>query len=260
MYPDLFKIPGLNFTVHSYGVMLLIAFFVGVWWARKRAPRFGVSPAKVYDAAFWALIFGVLGARVFFIAQEWPHFAANHSELFSWQFQGLTSFGGVVFGVISLFVWSRLAKVSFIRILDVLSAPFLVAHAIGRVGCLLNGCCYGGKCDLPWAIHVANEKGLFHPAQIYDSLMNLAGVFVLLAIERRGLPYGRSVSIMLILHGTARFIYEFWRAGTTSTYLGKLPITDAQGAALLLALIGTIGLITLPHYGTATKKVAAVEA
>lgn len=239
--------------------MLLIAFFVGVMLAKKRAPRFGLKPQDVYDAAFWALILGVLGARITFIAQEWPYYSTHRSELFSWEFAGLTSFGGIIFGILGFYVWARLKGKSFVRILDAMSAPFLIGHAIGRVGCLLNGCCYGDQCTLPWGIHVDHLPGLFHPAQIYDSLMNIAAFGVLLMIEKRGgIPYGRSISLMLILHGTCRFIYEFWRAGTdlqvkeglaTSTYMHGLPfkITDAQVAALAIVLVGVVLYVVLPR-------------
>ena len=267
MYPILFKVFGVE--IHSYGVMLLVAFFVSVWFAKKRAPRFGYTGGEVYDAAFWALILGIIGARLFFIIQEWPYYSTHLNELFSWQFAGLTSFGAVVLGTVGFFIWSRRAHRSFIKILDVMAAPFLVGHAIGRVGCLLNGCCYGGLCTLPWGIHVAGTPGLFHPAQIYDSLMNLAGLGILLYVEKRGLVYGRSISLALILHGTARFIYEFWRAGTvaqvknglaTSTYMGSLPITDAQLAALVIIFIGVALLVVLPHRDITKRRVAALEA
>lgn len=266
MYPILFRIFG--FPVHSYGVMLLIAFFAAVWFGRKRAPKFGFTPSQIYDAAFWALILGVLGARIFFIVQEWPHYAKHPEELWSLQFAGLTSFGGLVFGALGLLIWAKLAKKSAVRMLDLVAAPFLLAHAIGRVGCLLNGCCYGGSCpaDLPWGIHVDHLPGLFHPAQMYDSLMNLAALGLLLYIERRGVPYGRSFSLVLILHGTARFIYEFWRAGTdeqvknglaTSTYMDHLGITDAQVAALVVILFGVAFLIFVNY--RASRRVAALE-
>lgn len=273
MYPILFRIFG--FPVHSYGVMLLIAFFVALWIARKRAPRFGLTPGNVYDASFWALILGILGARILFIVQDWKEYAGNYREIFSLQFAGLTSFGGVIFGILGLFIYCRWKKVSFVRTMDTLSGPFLIGTAIGRVGCLLNGCCYGGVCNLPWGIHVANPNGvgylpgLFHPAQIYDSLMNLAAFGILLLWERRTLAYGRSISIMLMLHGAARFIYEFWRAGTeeqvqkglaTSTYMGNLPITDAQAAALLVILAGAMILLCCKLREAHRSKVAAVEA
>src|SRR5579859_2642339 len=97
MYPILFHVFG--FPIHSYGVMLLIAFFVGILIAKKRAPRFGASAQDVYDAGFWALILGVLGARIVFIVQDWKHYATHLNELFSLQFAGLTSFGGILFGL-----------------------------------------------------------------------------------------------------------------------------------------------------------------
>jgi len=267
MRPILFHVFG--FPIHSYGVMLLIAFFVAVWIARRRAPRFGLTPQHVYDAAFWALILGVLGARVLFIVQEWKYYSTHTHELLSWQFAGLTSFGGVIFGILGLYLYSRKAKISFMRVMDVLAAPFLIAHAIGRVGCLLNGCCYGGACDLPWGIHVEGHVGLFHPAQMYDSLMNVAAFGILLWRERKTIAYGRSISLCLMLHGTARFIYEFWRAGSdeqvreglaTSTYMGSLPITDAQVAALALVLAGALILVYARHRENSARKVAAVEA
>jgi phosphatidylglycerol---prolipoprotein diacylglyceryl transferase len=272
MYPILFKVFG--FPVHSYGVMLLIAFFVGVMLAKKRAPRFGLEPQDVYDAAFWALILGVIGARVVFIAQEWPYYSTHPKELYSWQFEGLTSFGAIIFGFFGFYIWARKKHKSFVRILDCMAAPFLIAHAIGRVGCLLNGCCYGGVCDLPWAIHVNGiNDHLFHPAQIYDSLMNIAAFGILIYIEKkRGIPYGRSVSLMLILHGTCRYIYEFWREGTdlqvkeglaTSTYMKGLPfnITDAQVAALFIVLIGVVSYFVLPLLQNwRSRRVPALEA
>jgi phosphatidylglycerol:prolipoprotein diacylglycerol transferase len=249
--------------------MLLIAFFVAVWMAKRRAPRFGLTPQNVYDGAFWALILGVFGARIVYILQEWKYYSAHTSEILSWQFAGLTSFGAIIFGIIGLYVYCRKQKISLIRMLDVIAGPFLIAHAIGRVGCLLNGCCYGGVCDLPWGIHVAGQTALFHPAQIYDSLLNVAGFGILVWRERKSIAWGQSAALCLILHGTARFIYEFWRAGTdaqvaqglaTSTYMGSLPITDAQAAALVVVLAGAL-LFVYSRYREkgSERKVAALE-
>jgi len=255
MYPTLFKIFGI--TIHSYGAMLVIAFFAAVWLGRKRAPRFGFTPPKVYDACFWALILGVIGARVFFIAQEWPYYSSHPRELWSIQFQGLTSFGGVAFGILGIFIWTRQAKKSFVRFLDLIAAPFLLAHAIGRIGCLLNGCCYGGHCDLPWGIHVQGLPGTFHPAQVYDSLMNLAALGLLLLIEKRGTPYGRSMALAMILHGASRFIYEFFRAGTTSTTVaGSSFLTEGHIAAAVLMAIGVVCLLYLPRRALIRQEVA----
>ncbi|MCO5296410.1 MAG: prolipoprotein diacylglyceryl transferase [Fimbriimonadaceae bacterium] len=241
MHPVLFEIFG--FKVHSFGLLMLVAFVTALWFARSRARRFGFEPDEVSDIAFWALIAGVLGARIAFIVQEIPFYSQHPEKLLSLQFEGLTSFGGLIFGFLAIVVGCWRRKKPVLAFLDLAGGPMLVGHAIGRVGCLLNGCCYGGVCDLPWAISIEGLPGLYHPAQIYDSFMNLAGLAVLLLVERRGLVRGRSFGVFLVVHGLARFVYEFWRAGTTSTTIGRSPLTEGHVAALVLVVLGIAVLV-----------------
>lgn len=235
MLPVLFKVG--TFEVHSFGVALIVAFGLAFLLGRARAHRYGLTKDQVGDAFFWTLILGVLGARVGFILQELPHYLSHPDELLSWKFQGLTSFGGLIAGFFALVWMAKRAKVPLRNMLDVAAAPMLLGHIVGRIGCLLNGCCYGGRCDLPWGIPVERQTGLFHPAQAYDSLMVLAGLAILFALERRGLRSGQSALLAVAFYSISRFIYEFWRAGTpaevkagyaTSTYFAGLPLTEAQ--------------------------------
>ena len=244
MLPVLFKIG--QFEVHSYGLILILAFIAAYIFGRARAPRYGLTKDQVGDAFFWTLILGVLGARIGFILQELPYYLEHTNELLSWKFQGLTSFGGLVAGFLALLWMAKRFEVSTRNLLDLAGAPMLLGHAIGRVGCLLNGCCYGRRCDLPWGIPVRHQDGLFHPAQIYDSLMVLAGLWLLLLFEKRGLKPGQSVSLAIIFYSASRFIYEFWRAGTraevdagfaTSTYFDNIPLTEAQIFSVLCILV-----------------------
>lgn len=246
MLPVLFKIG--DFEVHSFGLVLIVAFGAAYFMGRARAEKYGLTKDQVGDAFFWTLILGVLGARLGFILQELPYYLANPDKLLSLKFQGLTSFGGLVAGFLGLVWMAKRAKVPLRNMLDVAGAPMLLGHIIGRVGCLLNGCCYGGRCTLPWGIPVDNQSGFFHPAQAYDSLMVLVGLGILLALERRGLRSGQSVLLAVIFYSLSRFIYEFWRAGTpaevragyaTSTYFAGLPVTEAQifsGLTIMLCL------------------------
>lgn len=237
MYPVLFEVFGIK--VHSFGVLLVLAFFAGVWMARKRAPRYGLTPDDVNDVAFWALLAGILGARIAFILTELPHYIKNPQELLSLQFQGLTSFGGLIAGALAALLWARIRGKSIPALVDALAPPLLLAHAIGRIGCLLNGCCYGSECALPWAIQVPDAEGYYHPAQVYDAAFNIAAMFLLLRIEaRKALAPGQVAALFFVLHGFARFVYEFWRAGATSEYLGPLPLTMAQAMALVLMFFG----------------------
>lgn len=249
MLPVLFKIG--SFPVRSFGIMILIAFLSAIWLIRRRAAKFGFDGHKVTDLAFYLLIAGILGARVLFLIQELPYYSKHLDQVFSLKFEGLTSFGGIIFAVPVMVWWARKHQASYAKLFDLFAPAFMLGHVFGRVGCLLNGCCYGGVCDakFPLGVHFADAPGLHHPAQAYDSVMNLIGLGILLAYEKRGFRPGQGVGAFLVLHGLTRFIYEFWRAGTddqvrtglaSSTYWGSLPITQAQGVALAMMLIGGV--------------------
>ena len=252
MHPILFTIG--NFPVHSFGVMMVLAFFASLWLVRLRAAKYGFTISEVSDMFFWTLIAGILGARIVYILQELPYYLKHTDELLSFRFQGLTSFGGLIFGAAVVIGWALKRKASLRNLLDLSAPAFLVGHAIGRIGCLLNGCCYGGTCpaDMPWGIHILGQATLHHPAQVYDSLMNVAALVFVLLWERRGARPGQVFGAVLALHGLARFIYEFWRAGTddqvargeaSSTYWGTLPLTQAQGMAALIIVVGVFFLV-----------------
>ncbi len=255
MLPVLFHVG--SFPIRSFGVALIVGFVLALLMAKARAPRYGIEPSKVWDLAFGLLIFGVLGSRVLFILQELPYYLKHTNELFSPQFEGLTSFGGILAGFVVIVVWSRRHRVPIGAVLDMFAVPFLIAHAVGRIGCLLNGCCYGGPTDLPWGVHFHDVAGIRQPAQIYDTLMTLAGAGLLLWIEKhRHLLLGQSFSLMLVIYGASRFIFEFWRAGSSSTYWGNLPITQAQAMALLLVLAGSIAFALVGRRARAIESSA----
>ena len=149
MHPILFTIPpfhvfGLrlgDWQVHSFGVLMVVAFFAGLWLVRKRAPSRGLDPNRISDLMFWVLIAGVIGARALYIVQEHDYYAKHPNELLSIQFAGLTSFGAIIAGLAVVWVWCWRHGTSSIKVLDVVGPALLLGHAIGRVGCLLNGCC-----------------------------------------------------------------------------------------------------------------------
>jgi len=248
MFPILFKVFG--FPVHSYGVMIVIAFLVSVWIIRKRAPKYNIDKQRLTDGLIVTLIVGILGARIAYILQELPFYTSHPREIFSPQMAGITSFGAMVTGLLYLFFWARRKKVNPLALFDCIGPPFLIGNAIGRVGCLLNGCCYGGVCEptLPWKIHVADAPGWHHPAQIYESLMNLVAFAIIIQLERRNTGHGQSIGLAFVGYGLCRFIYEFWRAGTqdqvnkgtaSSTYwIGWM--TQAQAVALVMIVGGAM--------------------
>ncbi|HWD37731.1 MAG TPA: prolipoprotein diacylglyceryl transferase [Fimbriimonas sp.] len=252
MYPILFHIG--KFPVHTFGVVMVFAFAAAIGLAQVRAPRYGLTKNQVGDLAFWTLICGVLGARIGFIIQELPYYLSHLSELFSIQFSGLTSFGGLIAGALAVVGWAKKHRIPLWHLLDLCAPAFVIGHAIGRIGCLMNGCCFGGVCpqNLSWGVHVEGSPLLHYPAQAYDTLMNLGVVGILLWRERAGMKLGQLTGLALTLHGMTRVVFEFWRAGTdeqvkagiaSSTYWGSLPFTQAQAMAAAIVLLGVVILV-----------------
>jgi phosphatidylglycerol:prolipoprotein diacylglycerol transferase len=245
MLPELVSQP---FPVRSFGVMMVVAVLVAVWIARLRAPRFDINPQAVWDSALWMVLPGILGARLTYLALNWPVYADRPQEVFSLRFEGLTSFGGLGFGLLGFLVWARRSGTPVWPFLDMAAPGVLVAQAIGRVGCLLNGCCFGRPTDSWFGVHFHGQSGRHVPAQLVDTSLTLAAALALVLWERRGRSgLGQPFALMIVGYGLSRFVYEFLRAGTleeyragvaSSAYLGSLPVTSAQVFALVMAALG----------------------
>jgi phosphatidylglycerol:prolipoprotein diacylglycerol transferase len=240
MYPTIFQVG--SFKLASFGVAMVIAFMVGLTMARKRARSHGLTPEQVSDVAFWSILAGILGARVFFIVQDLPYYLKHRDELLSIQFQGLTSFGGfIVGGIVAAFLCMK-RKISALGFLDTVAPAFIIGHAIGRIGCLLNGCCHGQPAEhaFPFAAYSAENHQYNVPAQLYDSAMNIGVLFLLLWLEKKNPRQGYTFGMAFILHGLTRFIYEFFRMGSSSTTIGNLPLTEGHVMAVVIMIVGVL--------------------
>ncbi|MGI8922480.1 MAG: prolipoprotein diacylglyceryl transferase [Fimbriimonadales bacterium] len=249
MLPELFRIGG--FPIRSFGVMLIIGFLAGYWLASKRTEKYGITKDQLSNLAIFALIAGVVGARIGWVVQEWGFYSKNPGEILKVTEGGMTSYGGILFGLLATWIWAARTKVSMVAALDLLAAPALIMHGFGRIGCFLNGCCYGGPCELPWAVTVHPEEGsnyLGHPAQLYDTLMAFAGAAFLLWYEKRTFSthkVGQYAALFFLLYGVSRFAYEFFRAGYSSTSSVGLALPDGQIAAVVMILLGIVWLLLL---------------
>lgn len=152
MYPELLKIPFTEMTIKSYGTMMVVGFMVAVVVMRRLSLRDGLDPLLITNASLYSLIAGVVGARIFFVVHYYDRFRDNPLDVLKiWQ-GGLEFLGGVVLALFFIGFYLRRNKMPVRRCLDVMAVGLMIALAFGRIGCLLNGCCFGQPTTLPWAI------------------------------------------------------------------------------------------------------------
>jgi phosphatidylglycerol:prolipoprotein diacylglycerol transferase len=152
MYPELFEIPFIHLTVKSYGLMMVIGFLSCVSLIRHLSRDFTPNPQLITNAALYSLLGGVVGARLFFVAHYFDKFRSNPLEVFAiWQ-GGLELAGGVAVFIIVILFYLRYHKLPIRRYLDVLAVGLMLALIFGRIGCFLNGCCYGKPTELPCGV------------------------------------------------------------------------------------------------------------
>jgi len=233
MRSTLFKVFGI--PIRAYGLMLVIGFLLGIGRAARVAKSRGIRPERMWDLGLVALISGVVGARLVYVLLDLPN--ESFRGFFEVWNGGLSFHGGVAFAVLFGWLFVRHVGIPF-RVAADLSAPSAaLGYAITRIGCFLNGCCYGAPTSLPWAVRF-NDHGCLtppsHPTQIYAAAANLLIFWVLTRIEKMNRAPGLVFACYLGLYSVYRFLIEFLRKGyTAEPWL--LGFTHAQWLSVVVA-------------------------
>lgn len=253
MRPILFVVPGWDFQVHSYGVMILLActaaLAIGVWRARRE----GIHTDVVYELATWLFLGGIVGARGVYVLAHLDTIHGLGDVLQSWK-GGNNFFGCILGGLIgSTLFWFR-RPFPFWLMCDVAAPAVAIGIAIGRIGCYLNGCCYGAVCHLPWAVTFPAgshawarqiDQGLImpwalqslpvHPAQIYGSLAGFFLLGVLLAYFPYRRAGGEVMAVLMITYPLTRWPLEAVRGDEPPIFGG---MTLSQNISVVVFLCG----------------------
>jgi len=225
MYPVLFRIGPL--TVHAYGLFMALGFGAGALWFITRGRRRGLPAGRLIDLVIVAIVSGIGGGRLFYVLTHLGQFRGRLWQAFwpvgsdgSLGIQGLVFYGGLIVAV-PLIAWLvHRWRLNPLRTLDALAPAIALGTAIGRLGCFLNGCCFGRPTTLPWGLVFppscsagATFPGTpIHPTQLYMVLDNLAVAGILLLIERFGRKIdGALIASYLVLIGVARGIDDLFR-------------------------------------------------
>jgi len=231
MHPVLWSFGPVH--LYSYGMMLAIGFLAAMAVAERRAQAAGLDPHRIQTLGLLALAAGLLGARIGYVLLNLPLFLDHPGEIFRVDHGGLVFYAGFAAGIIAGILYILKAKLPLGVTLDLMIPSVVLAHAFGRVGCFLNGCCYGKPSSLPWAVVFPGDVVARHPTQLYEAAALVAIFFFLRRVARRSAPPGTVVLVYGLAYGTWRFFVEFLR-GDNPIVGGGLTMFQWWSIALVL--------------------------
>jgi len=165
---------------------------------------------SIFNLAFIVFISGIVGGRIFYILANLPYYLKNPLEIVMLQHGGLVWFGGMFGGLLGAFLYLRYKRLPFLKIMDLIVPFAALAHSLGRIGCLLNGCCYGW--EVPWGLYFPVHQAILIPVQAFDSLVLLFMFIILRFLQERPHREGQVLYMYLIFYSISRFFIEFLRA------------------------------------------------
>lgn len=228
---------------------MAVAFIAGLWTASRRGLRSGIPAEKILDIGPWLIIGTIVGARAWHVATYWQEEFAGRPfwEVFAVWNGGLVFYGGLIGATLAGILYARRNQIPVWKLADVLAPSIALGYVFGRIGCLLNGCCYGRACDLPWAISypVGNLNGAptypVHPTQIYDALLNLLLYVGLAWLYRRKKFDGQVFAAYLLSYAVTRSIVESFRGDYTPVHIhSALHLTPAQLVSIVIFAGGAV--------------------
>ena len=254
MYPEVAHWGFLH--IRSYGLMMAIAFLIGTWLGLREARRLGIDEDKVVNVILVVLVSSVLGARALYVMEHIPEFRREWGSVIAlWQ-GGLTLYGGIVAGTVAGLMAAKRFGLPMWSVADALTPSLALGTAIGRIGCFLNGCCYGRPTRLPWGVTFPPDSfaGLefgnapVHPSQLYAAGAGLVIFAVVLWLRRRfGVP-GTLFWTFIAMFALMRIPLDMtraWEPEATLLRIGTLAITESQLTSLALALFAVLMMARL---------------
>ncbi len=245
MHPIAFTIFGI--TVHWYGIMAAVGFLLAQLVMVLNRRYCDMKRGQVENLIFLVAVSGILGARIFYVVQFWDEFRDKPLNIIRIDQGGLVFFGGFIVATAMLLWYCHKHKLKTVGVLDVIAPALALAHACGRIGCFMTGCCYGKPTEAWTGVKypVFSEAAIrygnvaVHPVQLYEALWNVVLAVVLFVLVRKA-SRGVAFSVYLIAYGIWRFVVEFFRGD--NALIGGI-MTISQWIAVVLIPIGIYCLI-----------------
>ena len=262
-----FELFGNNITLRWFQIMAALGFLAALHLYKKRAINYREDPERMEMALFYSMMGAIVGARLLFVVRNWEEKFAMRSfwKVFDFSEGGLVFQGGFFGGLLTAFIICRAKKIDFLKALDIAMPCLALAHAFGRVGCFLNGCCHGGRCEVNWLAvqypqnsfvwqdHLqknyidpsASLSAPVHAAQLYATVALVLLCIALCKLSKKFNRSGIIFALYLVIYSAWRFSVEFLRDDQNLT----AGLSLAQYIAIGTFLVG-VGLV----YGFKNNK------
>jgi phosphatidylglycerol:prolipoprotein diacylglycerol transferase len=249
MFPVLIKIGPL--TIHTYGFLIAIGFLVALALATREAKRKDIPNERIIDIGFYALLSGIIGARLFFILTNWQHYCEHPLDTVKIWEGGLVFYGGVIFALPTVVWFAKKKGLPLLQTADIWAPPIAIGHAIGRLGCFCAGCCYGRPAEgLPWAVTFTNPDSLailgtpLHPTQLYESAGEFLNFLILITLRRRQSFGGQLFLVYLMNYSIIRSVVELFRGDEVRGFLFP-GFSYSQAISVIMFVTAAVALVIL---------------
>jgi phosphatidylglycerol:prolipoprotein diacylglycerol transferase len=245
MYPEIFHLSFL----HTYGVLVALAFLTALWIAGKLARRARLDGDAVTNLGIYCALSAIVGAKLMMFLVDFGYYRQHPDEIFSLSSlqAGGVFYGGLIAALGVSWWYMRRMLLPPWKTADVFAPAIALGHGIGRLGCFSAGCCWGIESHLPWAVTFTNPAAHelvgvplavpLHPTQLYESFAEFAIFGILYWRFNRQHTPGTIISLYLMLYSTARFIVEFFRYHEQGNLWGG-PLDTSQWISLALLAVG----------------------
>ncbi len=231
-----------HFSIRWYSVMIITGIVAGTLVGLREARRRGISDDDVYSFLTWAIIAGIIGARLFHVVDKLDYYLRNPMAILAFQQGGLAIYGAVVGGIIAGVGYAKYRGISVGKLADATAPALILGQAIGRVGCMINGDVYGKPADLPWAVAYTHPHSMApqfgvpaHPAAAYEMLWDLLVFGILWKLRMKNLTDGTLMLLYFSLYSIGRFFITFFREDTMVAF----GLSQAQVIALAVFIVAT---------------------
>ena len=227
-------------VVRWYGIMVALAILTVVLWTAWQVKKgANISYDTVFTAALVGIPSGMILSRLLHVIDGWEYYSQSPGEIIGGG--GLTIYGAVLGAALGIWIYSRFSRFQFGYFADVVAPGIILAQAVGRIGCTINGCCHGIPTSLPWGLVYTHPDSLapigvaIHPTQPYELIYNLIVFGVLLKLRGRFKPNG---SLFLIYLG----LYSLWRLGVGFLRPGTPFLFDLYQAQVIAIIVLVIAI------------------